>query len=372
MKNKIRILHVVSTRPIGGIGTFLIQISQLIDKEKFDFSFIFSSDSVKGDFDQHIEALGFEVFVLPSFKKGITKYVNSVYRFYKKNSRKFDIIHVHSPNTGVVDLFCSKLFNIKGRIVHSHSTKNSDSFIKSVRNALLHRLSVCLSTNFFACSKEAGQFLFKRRPFTIINNSIDISAFYYNPTIRLEYRNSLDVKKNEAVLVHIGYFEKVKNQEFLIYVLDYIVNTYKKKTYKLYLIGEGKLKENMKDLVFQRKLEDYIFFLGYRTDISQLLQASDVFLLPSLFEGFPLSIIEAQAAGLPCVVSDSITKDVCLSKNVHFLPIDSSCSISIWADKLISLDFESRKKAINSKLKEYDIRKQIKKIEKEYFIIKNK
>lgn len=371
---QLRVLHVVSTRPIGGVGSFLKNMSDFINMKAFEFSFIFSSGILKGEFEDHMKDLGMNTYILPDFYTKPLSYVRETFSFYKKYHKNFDIIHVHSPNIGSLHLALAKHYDISVRICHSHSTKGSDKMISSIINFFLNKVSILFSTNFMACSLDAGEFLFgKTRSFDVINNSIDLEKFLFNKTTRYHYRNKLGFKESDIILGHIGYFQPVKNQSFLINVLNSLNNSKEllKNKYKLILVGEGPEINNVKKEVQKFNLESQVFFLGQRTDVANLLSSFDLLVMPSLFEGFPLSLIEAQASNLPCIVSDSISTTVNVNGRVKFINISNLRAVDFWVTAIENTKVEDRNSLVATTMTNFNSSTQINNLQalySKYFI----
>lgn len=314
--NKVKVLHVIGTSPIGGIGTFLKMIDEHIDKSQFEMYYIYAHVNNSSSFRLDVEKNGSEVFILPQIRiSNAWRYLKAIVKFYKEKSHDIDIIHVHSVNTGCLDLFLAKFYGIKIRIVHSHSTKYAEYYFRIIRNKILVKFSKILSTDNVSCSIEAGRFLFKNKDFVIINNSIDCDTFKYH---KIE---DIDINiKGKKVYGHIGNFTKVKNHSFLLDVFSEIYKINPNSI--LLLIGDGELRGEIKQKIKDLGISNSVFLLGKRDDVADLLSIIDVLIFPSLFEGFPLSLIEAQTAGVRCIVSSNITKETIVTDLVEQVSLD--------------------------------------------------
>ncbi|MDM1348435.1 glycosyltransferase [Myroides marinus] len=337
----IKVLHVVGTKPRGGIGTVLKEMVKLMDKENFSNDFIYSDLPFDSDFKNFVTKYGSSVIEMPSFRNGnLFKYVYLLNRFYKVNSRNYDILHVHSANTGILDLFFGYIYGIKNRIVHSHSSKFSDVWIKAVRNSFIYFFAKFFVTGKIACSKEAGLFLFKSSDFLIYRNAIDIDYFSFSIENRLNMRLRMGFK-DTLVIGHVGNFDKVKNHTFLIQVFKEL--TLKVDDIVLCLYGEGILKDDVTKLVFALGINDKVRFMGRMNNMNEELSGVDIIIFPSLFEGIPLSLVEAQACGLPVISSNTISKEVICSDRFSMLPLDGN--IDLWVEEVMKyskLSVESR------------------------------
>lgn len=368
MNNTIKVLHILGKRPVGGVGTFLKNMHNNLNVSEVQFDYLISSSIMDGDFDKEVRRRGGTVFVLPELTYSNSfKYIKQLSEFYKKNSRYYEIIHIHTPNIAVFNLILAKKNGIKNRIVHSHSTKYSDSISKSLRNFLLQLPIRKIANNYFACTEDSSKFLFgsdlTNNEVKIIKNAINLEDYKYDSSVRKEIRDELNL--SDAFLIgHVGAFLPVKNHEFIINLFHQIHK--KNNNTMLLLVGDGNLENQIKNKVSELGLEQKVIFMGRRMDVNKLMQAMDLFILPSLFEGMPLVGIEAQASGLPCVFSETLTSDIKVTKNVYFEKITD---IKAWENKIISVSNQS----INRELAyeelyetDYNVKKEVVKLEGYY------
>lgn len=255
-------------------------------------------------------------------------------------SNKYDIVHIHSDVSYkmFVEGLAAKNMGVKRIILHSHCTgiDRGHRIVKRIAHEICKPFLGVLGTDFFACSKKAGKWMYTKnvnKELRVINNAIDCKKFSYNKEVRNECRSELGIEEGDILIGHVGRFMYQKNHEFLIEVFSEICK--ERKNAKLLLIGEGDLLETVKKKVGLLQLENSVIFAGVRKDVNRYMQAMDLFLLPSRFEGLPVVGIEAQAAGLPCLMSNEITKETNLFGLVHFLPLNESKSN--WAKKCIEL-----------------------------------
>ncbi len=290
-------------------------------------------------------------------------YCVKLYKILKQE--KYDIVHVHGSSSLLfLQLLTAKLAGVKVRIAHSRNTETDHKKI----NALFRPIFNYLYTDAFSCGYEAGEWLFgKKKDFTIIPNGKDSKVFGYNKQKRNEYREKYQLG-NKIVLGHVGNFNYQKNHEFLIDVFYKLHE--KNNSYYLILAGNGELENNIKKKVQKLGLEESVLFLSQIPveQVAELLNAMDIMLFPSRFEGFPNVLIEWQMNGLPCVISDKITKDVKITDLVYFEPIDS---IDKWISTICRIgitDREANKEKIIKEIKKagYDIAENAKRLEKEY------
>lgn len=340
----IKVLHVVGKRPRGGVGTFLINMNRNINVDLIRFDYLICDLSKDdGPFDKAVKEFGAQVFVLPELKyKNTSHYLSELNQFYSTHNY-YDIVHVHSPNIGFFNFLMAKKYDISHRIVHSHNTKYSDKFTSAIRNYFLQLPMKPYITSKFACSKKAGEFLFGRKQMSngnvfLANNAIDANKFRYNKCLREKVRKDLNLEEN-FVIGHVGRFNLQKNHDFLLEIFKEVKKL--EKNAILLLIGDGELELEIRNKALSMNIADSIRFMGLRNDVPELLQAFDVFVLPSLFEGLPLVGIEIQAAGLPSVMADSITDEIKITDIVEFMSLEDKAID--WAKKIKAFQEFERK-----------------------------
>ena len=357
----IRILQVVTHMNRGGAETMLMNYYRKIDRKRIQFDFLTHRSEPK-DYDDEIKALGGKIYHLPPVDpSGFNGYRRELKKFFLEH-KEYKIVHSHLDTLSTYVLRAAKKAGVPVRIAHSHNTKSDFDLKFPVR--VYSKLKLKKSaTQYFACSKDAGIWLFGNKKIdnvTVLNNAIDIKNYKYNQQKELEVKKNLNLE-GKLVIGHIGRFNKQKNHEFLI---DIFYEVYKKnKDCIMLLVGDGILKSKIYEKVSKLNLSDNIKFLGVRSDVTDLVQAFDVFLFPSLYEGLPVTLIEAQAAGLKCIASDCITKDCDLTGNIEFLNLKDSPKK--WAEKVLSI-YDSYKKTDTSELVKkggFDIGENIKWLE---------
>lgn len=336
MEEKIRVLHVIGKRPLGGIGSFLEGINKFIDKSKFSFDFLINGIDEIDEFDDNVKSFGSNVYILPKLEyKNTVLYFKEMKHFYEKNN-EYDIIHIHSVNIAFFNyLFLNKHEKKIKILVHSHSTKYSDLYINGLRNRLLTLPLQYITDLYLACSASAaisifGKKVVENKGVNIIKNSIETQKFKFSGSVRKEVRSELNVN-SRLTIGHVGTFTPVKNHEFIIdifYELKKINNES-----ILVLVGIGPLENKIRKKVEKLNLADSVKFLGGRRDVNRLMQAFDIFIMPSIFEGVPLVGIEAQAVGVPCILSNTITKEIKVTNLVTFMELNKSSQE--WAIKIV-------------------------------------
>ena len=296
------------------------------------------------------------MFLFPKMTlKNIFKCKKEISNFFKEN-HDYDIIHCNMPNAAFLYFYYAKKYGVNIRIMHSHQDKLSDNKIHAIRNIPLIFLGKLYTTNRMACSKQAGDFLFKNKNFDIIKNAIEAEKFMFNSDTREKIRKQLDIK-DEFLIGNIGRLTEQKNQMFLIDIFKEIKK--KKKKSKLLIIGNGNLRKEIINKVKKYNLEDDFILIDSTDKVNEYMQAIDVFALPSLYEGLGIVNIEAETSGLHIIVSDTIPKDVEVVKElVDFLSLD--VQPEIWAEKILqySNNYERKNTLRNITESGYNIKQE--------------
>ncbi|MCB2339586.1 glycosyltransferase family 1 protein [Clostridium estertheticum] len=329
----IRVLNILHSMDCGGAETMIMNYYRKIDRNKIQFDFLLTNVN-HCDYEDEILELGGVIYRIPLLtKKEPWVYCKAINNFFKEH-KEYKIVHSHTTSKSVIPLFYAKKNRIPVRIAHCHGSK-SESGVNGIIRSALRPLLKFVTTDYFACSKDAGIYLFGENYFNlgkinIIKNPVDSSKYVFNKEKRLKIRRLLNLD-NRFVIGHVGRFHSVKNHTFLIDVFNEVHK--KNSNAMLVLIGTGTEQERIKEKVKRLKLTSSVEFLGLRNDVADLLQAIDVFVFPSLYEGLGLVTIEAQATGLPCVISDTIPKEVNITGLVKCLNLNDS--IENWARKII-------------------------------------
>lgn len=349
MSEPIRVLNVVGRMGIGGIETLIMNIYRNIDRSKVQFDFLMHMGS-GGAYEEEIRALGGRIYEMPVIRDcqggktyywRVFEYIHALKKFFREHP-EYRILHGHMTNTAAIYMpIARKYGNVKCCIAHSHQTEATPGLSGFVTNMLQRNLEK-LATDYFACSEEAAKWIYspelvKAGKVKVIHNGADVEKYHFD-AIEHEMLKKKMGYEGKIVIGNVARFKKQKNHTFLI---DIFAEIHKKNNQTvLVLVGQGELEEEMKKKVSQLGLENCVDFLGARNDVPTLLQVFDLFLLPSLFEGLPLVGIEAQAAGLPMVASDTVTPETDITGNVTFLSLDLPAEV--WAQKILDVcsDFE--------------------------------
>jgi len=333
MSKPIRVLQVFGKLNRGGAEISIMNLYRKINRSKVQFDFIVHTEK-KCAFDDEIRSLGGKIFRIPSYKgKNHFQYKQAWHSFFKKHP-EYRIIHGHVRSTASLYLRIAKKYGLK-TIAHSHNTSSGYGFKGLVKNVF--QIPIRYTADyFFACSQPAGVWLFghqtcRKKNFYVIKNAIDANKFGFNPEVRIKKRRELGVQE-KLVIGHVGRFCQQKNHLFLIDIFKEIKS--KKEKSILLLVGDGELRSLIEDKIFELGLNESVVFTGVRSDVPELVQAMDVLLFPSLYEGLPVTLIEAQTAGLPCIISKNIPDEVMVTKDlVSFVSLSETPER--WSDLVI-------------------------------------
>ena len=302
-----------------------------IDREKIQFDFLCFNKCTES-YAPEITKLGGQLFWI-SKPDGSPKSWAEMAHFFRDHAKDYAWLHNHEVYLSFLLKPLAAHYGIQNFIVHSHATRFSDRALAAIRNKVLCFPIRFLHCSRFACSRAAGEFLFRPkqtgRSFYLLPNAIDLKNFSFDSNTRARIRKTMSLN-NTFVVGHIGRFVPQKNHHFLIQVFYQV--TAKLPTARLLLIGDGPLRSEIEDLVHDLGLDGQVIFLGQRNDISDLLQAMDLFVLPSIYEGLPVSCMEAQASGLPCIAADTVSKETAYEDNFRFLPLNNEVE---WTQAVI-------------------------------------
>ncbi|MFF2446512.1 glycosyltransferase family 1 protein [Neobacillus sp. NPDC058068] len=324
-----RVLHVFTAMNVGGAETMILNLYRAIDREKIQFDFLVHTDEI-GYYEQEIIALGGRIFRLPNPRLNyLSSYQKQLFQLFSLN--QFAAVHSHPHFFSGFILKAAKKASIPIRVAHSHTTSDGQnatilrrlyrSFMKwNLRKNATHRLS---------CSVTAGESLFGKNVVTnVLPNSFNLQT-YEQVSAENESKQA-----DSIVIGHVGRFDTVKNHSFFIETFYHFKQKYPQAS--AVLVGDGPEKNTIEDLICEYQLQDSVNLLGIRSDIPEILSTFDIFLFPSIYEGLGNVIIEAQAAGVPCLVSDTVPKEVDLTMNlVTFKSLINGAEA--WAEELADL-----------------------------------
>lgn len=365
----VKVLYITdSLRQRFGVTSVIMNYISHFDYTKIKVDLLAFEDSELSVVSQ-AENLGANVFYMPRLKlTNICEFKDFLEKFFEKYH--YDIIHSHFNQIDCFVFPIAKKNGVIKCISHSHNTKLSDNRIKALRNRIMcwniyKNADICA-----ACSVAAGNSLFGRKfeksqKRLIIHNAIESDKFAFDENIRKKVRDELGYK-DEIVIGNVGSMKLQKNQAFLLKIFAELKKIERRRNYKLLIVGDGELKESLIDYSEQLNIRQDIIFTGSRKDVNELLQAMDIFLLPSLYEGLPVIGIEAQTAGLPCIFSNNITREVAIC-NVKFIKIDDEKK---WVREIEKTKLERNNCAKSIKNANYDIELEAQKLMNKYIHMK--
>ena len=330
----IRILQVVGTMDLGGIETFIMNIYRNIDRTELQFDFL-CHNRIEAKYTEEIKRLGGKMYCVQGISHiGLINYERSLYSFFKSHT-EYRVVHSHQNELNGIILMQAKRAGIKHRYSHSHTVYPGKRVAYKMRLLASKILINMYCTRAFACSTPAGKQLYigkLRESFKVIPNGINTEKFRFDANDRQFIRKQLNLT-DEPVIGHVGRFSKVKNHTFMLDCFRDFKNLFSDA--KLILIGSGELENSIKEKADSLGIKDSIYFEGSRTDVNKYLSAMDLFLFPSINEGLPVSVVEAQANGLRILTSDSISYDTVLTDLIVRKSLQSTPRE--WAFKLTSM-----------------------------------
>lgn len=343
----MKVLQVLNGLNVGGAEAFLKNLRLCFhDDDNIQMDFLLRTDMNTPETLDFFRKTGSEFFIMPTFPPHYWKNRVETIRFIKNHFERYDVIHVHGNSLFYFVPIAAALKYAKETkiVVHSHSTSSCSKL-----GAVVHRLNKmrlmrrdCVR---LACSKQAGQWMFGKAPFVVVNNAINLTRFQNSEAIRNQLRDKYKIDKK--ILICVGRLEDVKNHIFLIPVVKQLVQDL---DVELWICGEGSLKETLQQTILENGLQEKIRLLGNRSDVPDLLKAADIYLMPSLYEGMSIAAIEAQATGIPCILSDVISDDLKKGGNVVKYPAHTDIWVKGIKDILAVGGFEYS----NNKLLEKD------------------
>lgn len=346
----MKILEISAKLNVGGAQLVAANISKYADDNMRFYYIVFDRDI--GEYEADIISRGNVIIRMKEPKTNIIGFFIKLIQVMKKE--EFDVVHSHTMfNCGIV-MLAGKIAGVPGRISHSHTISDdvNNNFLRKFYKGLMRIFIQKFGTDWLACGVEAGNSLYGNNWFlkygTVIKNGIDVRKYRYSIECRKKIREQYHLEE-KYVIGHVGHYVRVKNQTFLIKLMKLISTNYPNTV--LLLFGDGPDRENLKKQIEEQRLTESVFLMGNVNNISEVLSAFDVFVFPSFYEGTPLALIEAQANGLPCVISDSIPNDACLSNNIIKLSLKSP--LYIWEETLVRAKREQGIEAAKNIKKKY-------------------
>ena len=324
----IRVLQVVTNMDRGGLEAMLMNYYRHMDREKVQFDFLVHRQE-RAAYDDEIEALGGKIYRLSRLVPWGKSYLAALNLFFADHP-EYKVVHVHQDCLSSVILKAAEGHGVPVRIAHSHNA-NQDRNLKYPIKLWYRREIPRYATKLFACGKDAGDWMFGGAPYQILNNAIDAAAYACDLAKRMEMRRKLGLA-DELVVGHVGRFNPQKNHPFLLAIFAALLK--KEPNAVLLLVGGGEDMPRIQAKARELGIADHVRFLGVRSDVADLMQAMDVFVFPSSYEGLPVTMVEAQAAGLPCLISDKVPPECILTEGlVDVMPL--SAGAEAWADAIV-------------------------------------
>ncbi len=328
-QNPIRVLQVATKMDRGGLETMIMNYYRKMDRSKIQFDFLLHRTS-EGAYDSEIKRLGGRLYFVPRANPLNPRYYKAVSDFFARH-KEHSIVHSHIDCMSAPILSAARRHGVSVRIAHSHNSFQ-DKDLKYPVKVVAKKFITRHATHLLACSKDAGKWMFETDDFEIMHNAIDIAAFEFDLDRRLSSRKSLGIEEGVLTVGHVGRFSTAKNHDFILKVFASLAGMSNQVV--LMLVGDGERRPLIEMKAREMGLSDKIKFLGSRDDVPNLMNAMDVFLMPSIYEGLPLVLVEAQAAGLPCVISNAIPRDCDITRKIKRLELAEPPSV--WAEAVIA------------------------------------
>lgn len=364
---RLRVLQVGMTRNLGGIETYLIEQFRHLDKSKIDYDFVNITGEYSICYEDEILASGSKIFKVVSRHKNPLLHYWQWFNILLQNKGVYDVIVLNTNSLEYVfPLVLGKIFGIPVRVIHSHNSgfENKQGLARRLLVGMNKKLLAWSANLRFACSQFAGQWMFKDNPYHVIYNAIDIHKYDADLIVREETRNALGLH-TELTLLHVGRFSYQKNHSFLLDIFKEVHAIQPDSV--LLLVGdtteESEFLTEVKRKIKAYGLENVVRLLGRRDDVNKIMQAADVLVMPSFFEGLTIVGIEAQASDLPLLLSDTVTKELGLLPSTQFISLEAGPTA--WAEAIVNSKQHNRQSRYEElKAAGYDIGNETERVEK--------
>ena len=364
---RLRVLQVGMTRNLGGIETYLIEQFRHLDKNKIDYDFVNITGEYSICYEDEILASGSKIFKVVSRHKNPLLHYWQWFNILSQNKGVYDVIVLNTNSLEYVfPLVLGKIFGIPVRVIHSHNSgfENKQGLARRLLVGMNKKLLAWSANLRFACSQFAGQWMFKDNPYHVIYNAIDIHKYDADLKVREETRNALGLH-TELTLLHVGRFSYQKNHSFL---LDIFKEVHAIQPDSVLLLVGDTTEESEFLTEVKRKIKEYglanaVRLLGRRDDVNKIMQAADVLVMPSFFEGLTVVGIEAQASDLPLLLSDTVTKELELLPSTQFISLEAGPTA--WTEAIVNSKQHNRQSRYEElKAAGYDIENETERVEK--------
>ncbi len=333
-RQPIRVLNMFTIMDRGGAETMVMNYYRHIDRTKVQFDFLVHREQ-RGAYDDEIERMGGRIYrMCPVYPQNFSRYKRDLRTFFRAHP-EYKIIHSHMSELGYFAFREAERQGVPVRICHAHNAPHGFDAKMIIRTYFKKRMMPYL-THLFMCGEESGKWLYgekNKTRFIMLNNAIDAAVYSFDASKREEMRRQLDLT-DELVVGHVGRFNPQKNHAFLLDIFAALLK--KEPNAVLLLVGGGADMPKIQAKAQELGIAERVRFLGVRSDVADLMQAMDVFVFPSLYEGLPVTMVEAQASGLPCIISDKVPPECILTEGlVNIMPL--SASPEVWAEKILSM-----------------------------------
>lgn len=330
-KEPVRVLQIIGIACNGGVESVILNYYRHIDKSKVQFDFVVHNNPSE-NFVREVKNGGGRLYEITPYMKNVFAFTYEIYKIIRNG--RYEIVHSNMNSLSGFPLFSAWLAGAKVRILHNHTTDTKAEGMRTVLKRVLRPFAKLFANQYWACSELAAKWMYGEQvvsdgKVTIIPNAIDLKKFAFNQEKRDKLRSHLGIKA-ELVIGHVGRFMKQKNHDFLIDIFAEVVK--EKPDAKLLLIGEGSLENKIKAKVARLSLENNVLFLGVRSDVADLYNVMDIFVLPSFYEGLPVVGVEAQANGLKCLFSDKVTRESNLLQSTEFISLADG---KVWRNRIL-------------------------------------
>lgn len=363
-KEPKRVLLVLGKLDRGGAETMVMNYYRHIDRNQLQFDFVVHSNHI-GAYEKEIRFLGGKIYHIPRFRVyNLFSYQNA-WKKLSKGHQEYHVIHAHMASTACLFIPIAKHYGIT-TIVHAHNSKVSGSIIKQILEKISFYPLKYMADYFFACSDEAGIYKFgkailRNRNYRIWYNAIDLEGVKYSEEKRRKTRDILHIDDDTFLIGNVGRLTPPKNHKFILDIFYSFIQHHHNS--KLLLLGDGELRNSLEQYVQELHLQNSVIFTGSVNNVSDYLSAMDIFLFPSLYEGLGMAVVEAQVAGLYCLVSTEVPRAAEICRNIEFIPLKGG--VIDWCKKMELAPKIDRNK-INVQNDDYNIKKAAKRAEKFY------
>lgn len=369
----IKILQIMDNIAVNsGVSSVVMNIYRNINRNAIQFDFLVSNRTEKS-YEEEILKYGGRIFYTgnPLSPKTIISTCSKNKHFFMENSANYVAAHLHSPTIADMTIKYAYIYGLKNIIIHSHSTMFSNNYLKKIINTYLKRNITKYANIYFACSTEAAEFLYGKKfcrshKVELIKNAIELDKYLFN----IKYRRKIVEEMNwdnKIIIGHISNFSPIKNIDFLVPIIEEVVK--KRKDIRFLFVGDGKTRQEIEDKLKRKKLDNYFKFLGSTNKVNYYLNAIDILVMPSIKEGLPVAVVEGQANGVQCFISDTITKEVDAG-NVRFIGLDEGKWVKAICDYTSINEDERLHKSLEFEKTCFNIKNEIRKIEKIYLSLK--